>query len=404
MKKLLLLLFVFSGLALNAQENYENGENKSVRTEVVENSDLFKVETNRFGGNWFITVGGGAQMYFGDHNKQMKFTDRLTPAIDAGFGKWFTPGIGIRLMYSGYKAKGVTKMGSGAHNVSNQLYPGIDPKHNLVEQKFNYFHLHGDVMFNLTHLLLGYKDGGRTWGVIPYAGLGLARVYENPKVEEAVITIGLLNSFRISNAFDINLDVRGFMVNDRFDGEGGGRLQEGVLSATLGLSYRIGKKIWDRSKTVYVYDDTELNNLRRQFDELDAENQKLKEALAAGNQKEAETIIEKMQVAAPLLVTFKINKSDLSKEARVNLGMLAEIMKLSDEGTVYVISGFADKGTGNTTFNQKLSEARAQAVYDCLVNEFNVPAEKLTMEPQGGVDNMFYDDPRLSRAVITKAK
>jgi hypothetical protein len=37
----------------------------STMEEKVEYSeDKFKVETNRFWSNWFITVGGGAQIYF----------------------------------------------------------------------------------------------------------------------------------------------------------------------------------------------------------------------------------------------------------------------------------------------------------------------------------------------------
>ena len=40
-------------------------------------TDKYKVETNRFWNNWFITVGGGAQIYFGDHDRQVDFGKRL---------------------------------------------------------------------------------------------------------------------------------------------------------------------------------------------------------------------------------------------------------------------------------------------------------------------------------------
>lgn len=64
------------------------------------------------------------------------------------------------------------------------------------------------------------------------------------------------------------------------------------------------------------------------------------------------------------------------------------------------ISGYADKGTGSPATNERLSKARAEAIYNVLVNEFGVPASQLTTSHYGGVDNMYYDDPRLSRAVI----
>lgn len=68
-------------------------------TESVEySSDKYKVETNRFWSNWFVSVGGGAQVYFGNHDKQADFGDRLSGALDVAVGKWFTPGIGVRFM------------------------------------------------------------------------------------------------------------------------------------------------------------------------------------------------------------------------------------------------------------------------------------------------------------------
>ncbi|MCS2517263.1 hypothetical protein NXW37_26985 [Bacteroides thetaiotaomicron] len=82
----------------------------STTEEKVEYSeDKYKVETNRFWSNWFISAGGGAQIYFGDHDKQVSFGKRLAPALDIAVGKWFTPGIGMRLMYSGLQQKGATQ-------------------------------------------------------------------------------------------------------------------------------------------------------------------------------------------------------------------------------------------------------------------------------------------------------
>ena len=83
--------------------------------------------------------------------------------------------------------------------------------------------------------------------------------------------------------------------------------------------------------------------------------------------------------------------------------MLAEVIKEADPNAVYTITGYADAGTGSKKINERLSKERAQAVYDCLVKEFGVSEKQLRMEYKGGVDNMFYDDPRLSRAVITRS-
>jgi outer membrane protein OmpA-like peptidoglycan-associated protein len=214
--------------------------------------------------------------------------------------------------------------------------------------------------------------------------------------------IGWLNSFRLSDAFDVNLDVRGMFVNDRFDSEGGGRFGEGNLSATVGFTYKFKQRSWGRSKTVYRYDYGDLEGMRQKLNDMSAENERLKRALAEGKKQEAHTIVKKM--AAANLVTFQINKTKLSNEARANLGMLAEVIKQGDSDVVYTISGYADAGTGSSKINERLSKGRAESVYDCLVKEFGVKASQLRINYKGGVENMFYDDPRLSRAVITRGE
>ena len=176
---------------------------------VTYETDKYKVETNKFWSNWFISVGGGAQMLFGDHEKQMKFADRLSPALDVAIGKWFTPGIGIRFMYSGLSWKGVTQ--NGAYG-NGKVY---DASKYLEEQEANYFNLHGDVLFNLSNLFCGYNEK-RIWNVSPYVSLGWARMLDAPKTNEITGSLGLINSFRLCSSLDLQIDVRGTVMNDRF--------------------------------------------------------------------------------------------------------------------------------------------------------------------------------------------
>lgn len=370
-------------------------QTSKVEEKVEYSQDKYKVETNRFWSNWFISAGAGGQVYFGDHDKQAKLKDRISGAVDIAVGKWFTPGIGVRVMYSGWKLKGATQ--TKIHS-TGEAVPG---KENvwLEKSKFNFANFHGDVLFNLSNLLCGYKEN-RVWNFSPYVGLGWARVWEEPTSKEVSADLGFLNTFRLSSALDLNLDIRGTMVNDRFDGEDGHRPEDGMISATLGLTYKFKKRNWDKSKTVYRYEYGDVEAMRQKLNDMSAENERLKNALAEKNVPEARTIIKK--IAAANLVTFMINKTQLTEEARVNLGMLAEVIKQGDKDAKYTITGYADKGTGSKDVNQRLSEKRAQAVYDCLVKEFGVDASQLSIDSKGGVDNMFYDDPRLSRAVITR--
>ena len=191
------------------------------------------------------------------------------------------------------------------------------------------------------------------------------------------------------------------MMSDEFDGEVGHRGGEGLFAATVGFTYKIKPRGWDRSKTVVRTNEAAINNLRRQIDEMRAENERLKRALAE-NQKPTKEVVK--QIVTRNLVIFPIGKSELSNEARANLSLLAEVIKKADSDAVFTVTGYADAGTGSKRINERLSKERAQAVYDCLVNEFGIPESQLRMDSKGGVGNMFYDDPRLSRAVITMSE
>ena len=389
------LALAASGTAL-AQEaqTVQNGD----FTETVEYStDKFKVETNRFWSNWFVSAGGGVNLYFGDHDKQVKFGKRLAPAVDVAIGKWFTPGIGVRFAYSGLSVKGATQ--TGIHSTGEEVPGKGGYGYWLTKQKFNYFNFHLDAMFNVSNLLFGYNPN-RVYSLSPYVGLGVMKTNDTPKATEIAGHFGLLNSFRLCDALDLNLDIRGTLVSDAFDGEASGRGGEGMLSATVGLTYKFKKRGWDKAKTVVRIDNRAINALRQQLSDAEAENERLKRALAEGNREKAKEIVTK---ASANLVTFQIGKATLSNEARANLGMMAEAIKSGDKSVVYTITGYADAGTGSKRLNERLSKRRAEAVFNCLVKEFGVSESQLRVDHKGGVDNMFYDDPRLSRAVITKA-
>ena len=419
--------------ALRAQQTTD-----SVYTVEVRDADKYRVETNRFGANWFIGIGAGAQMYFGDHDKQMRFVDRLTPNFELYFGKWFTPGLGIRLGANGYKIKGVS--GWTGHNlphpsVNYKNYAGYIVDWNpatrtgkvyqhtpanvgypLYETEQQYIHAHADVLFNLSQLVCGYNED-RFYSLIPYAGLGFAASLEkaSPSGEhshELSASVGILNRFRVSRALDINLDIRGAFFNDHFDQEDAsftpqgkvaltsGSWGEGLLTATLGVSYNIPRRGWDRStNTTIRVNENVLNDLRNRLGDLENQNNDLRRQLEAALNREVTP--ENVVSAIPLLVTFPINRWTLSNKDRVNLGFLADALKANPK-LVYSVTGFADKGTGSKKRNIFLARKRAEAVYDCLVKEFGVSESQLKKDSQGGVANMYYNDPRCSRSVLSK--
>lgn len=394
------LLFVFSLFTIGATAQSVEIQRDSI---VVRSSDRYKVVTNRFFSNWFIGGGLGMQMYFGDHNKQMDFGDRLTSSYGVNVGKWFSPGLGVRVGIHGKKIKGLTQ--NGSHSTGERYEGKPWEGYWLTNQEFNYFNLHGDVLFNLSNILYGYK-ADRFYNLIPYAGLGWMVTTDHPEQREVSANLGIHNTFRVSKAIDLTLDFRGSMVNDRFDGEIGERKTEGVLNTLIGLSYKFKNREWVKPEDLYKSESQyEISALRDEMNKLMANNEALRELLASAEKETVTDIQVKDRIlVAPILVTFPINKSTVSNEARVNLGYFAGVINQGRKDIIYKVTGYADKGTGNAQINERLSRERSVAIYNVLVGEFGVNPSQLKVSHEGGVDNMFYDDPRVSRAVIVIAE
>ena len=101
------MLLAFAGVAsvASAQQTVTVTE-----YEVIQVQDKHQVITNPFWSNWFFSVGGGAQVLFGNNDHIGKFRDRIAPTLNVSVGKWVTPGFGLRMQYSGLQSKGFTTM------------------------------------------------------------------------------------------------------------------------------------------------------------------------------------------------------------------------------------------------------------------------------------------------------
>ncbi|MCM1292315.1 MAG: OmpA family protein [Bacteroides sp.] len=360
-----------------------------------------RVITNTFWHNWFIQAGAGAQIGFTEHDRQASIGDRISPALQISVGKWFTPGIGVRLTYNGLSVKGITQNWPNEQNGTHISgpWPGHDgwPFY-LYKQKFNYLNFHFDVMFNLCQMIGGYNPE-RLYSCIPYAGIGIAHVTGTPKNTELAFNCGILNSFRVAKHWDINLEIMSMITDERFSGESGHRHFDALLGATVGATYKFGTVGWDvptASQTVVV-DNERINALRGQIADLEAENDALRN-------RQPEVKVDRVAdlIAAGNVIFFTIDTWQITDKSRANLSFLADAIK--NTTGVYTVTGYADKGTGTPEWNEQLSKRRAEAAYNCLINEFGVPADRLELHYKGGVDDMFYNDPRCSRCVIVIPK
>lgn len=354
--------------------------------------------TNKFFDNWFISVGGGIQWMYGEHDDMAAFKNRITPAVDFSLGKWITPSIGVRAQFGGFTMKGLT-----TDPTAKFIEGPSDDCAGCFEEKFNFFNLHGDLMWNLSNTIGGYRND-RTLEFIPFLGVGYARSHKKdiyPVYKEASATVGLLNKIRLSQAVDFNVELKALLVNDRFDGFEIGQGIEELVSATVGFTYNFKKRGFDKYIEPVPCDYTSYNSkiadLEKKIADADAKAGKLASDLATEKNKKPEVVKSVEYIASPIAVFFPINQSKLTDMDLINLGNFAEAVKKS--GKTYKILGSADKATGNKRINMKLSQDRANSVYNALVNKFGVNPAQLEVIAKGD-ENEPFDKPVLNRVVI----
>lgn len=378
-KGLLFTMLVAVSVCLPAQEKGKT-EDKS-----------YRVETNRFSANWFISGGIGAQMYFGDDNSNADFGKRLAPALDISVGKWFTPGLGIRFSYNGLQAKGASPYADGAYVTGAQYSNGY------YKQKWNVANFHGDVLFDLSNMIGGYNEE-RLYSFIPYLGAGVAHSWSNPTENDFGVNIGLINRFRLSPALNLNVELRSLLMKNSF----GGVSKEGMAGVTVGIAYKLKKRGWKPVSTVPMVPQSQLSDLNDRINALKGENESLKRDLVAARNQKPEVIVKKEAGFVPrLVVVFNIGKSNVSKREYMNIESMSKGVKANPD-KIFTVCGYADKGTGSAVSNMKLSKKRAEAVRDIMVNDFGVPASQLKVEYKGGVDDLFYNSAALSRVAIVE--
>ena len=393
MKKILMLL-AFAGVAsvASAQQTMTVTE-----YEVIQVQDKYQVLTNPFWSNWFFSVGGGAQVLFGNNDHIGKFRDRIAPTLNVSLGKWFTPGLGLRMQYSGLQAKGFTTSETAEYVVGGPREDGS------YKQRWDYMNLHGDILFNLNALFGGYNPN-RVYEIIPYIGAGFTHSESRPHVHAATFNAGIINRFRLSNALDLNLELSATGMEGKFDGEHGGKRDyDGMLGATLGLTYYFPNRGFQRP-VPQIISEIELQQMRNQMNAMAAANMDLQQQLANAQQpvevEETEEVVVTDANIAPRTVFFKIGSYKLSPQEEMNLSYLVSKMK-EFPNAKYTINGYADSATGTPSINQKLSLERAQAVKDLLVKKYGISADRLSIAAGGGVDK--FGQPILNRVVLVES-
>lgn len=358
-------------------------------------TNKYQVFTNKFWDNWFLSFGGGGEMLLGNTDVHADFKDRISPTFNVAVGKWFTPGLGLRMQYSGFQGRGYTR------DAGNVYVDGGREADGFYKQKFKYMNLHGDILFNLSAMFGGYKEH-RVYEFIPYLGAGFSYNYTKPHAKGFTINGGVINKFRLSSAWDLNLEMSIMGGPNKFDGELGGKVDaDATVAASIGFAYKFTKRGFDKQKIQpQLISEAELRNLRSKMNEMAADNQSLRNELA--NATKPVTTIVKPEIVdpdvAPRSAFFKIGSSKLDPTELINLGFIADQMK-EYPNMKFAVKGYADSATGSAATNQRLSQQRANSVVDELVNRHGIERSRfVTIEGMGGVSK--FEKPYLNRMAL----
>jgi len=333
--------------------------------------------TNGFWDNWEISAGAGFNYYhwgYGSHGK-------VGWEVNAAATKWVIPALGVRVQLQG-----------GEHNYR------LSSTANTSE---SYLGLHGDLMVNVSNWVRYRED--RFYSFIPFVGFGLLTT-DLSSSASSYNTLGayagILNKFRLGERFDLNLELKTYA--SKRDQE----VFRKALSVTAGVSYRFNKRNWDRvpqpvDVSGYV---KQINTLK---DDLAAARDDAAAAknAAAEAAKEAEAARLALANVKPVyvdgqssLVFFPIGQSKLTEQDKLRLDQFVNQIKNGNPDKIYTIEGHADSATGSARWNQRLSEARAQSVYDYFVSK-GVDANRLQIKACGDKESP-YGKPANDRVVI----
>ena len=396
MKKNLILLAACGGMLLAANE--AKAQETVVVDETVINTTNVECKDNYYSSwrkNWFIQLGAGAHLPFVEDTRFEKdnWNKQITAIYNVGFGHWFSPYLAFR--FTGFYSASHWDDGNWG--------------------KAKNANLNFELMWDLLNSACGVSNT-RVFSIIPFVGVGGAFTwdYEGGKgnaydrhgnlkdnMWTLPVSAGIQLRFRLCKYVDFFAEGRFMFYSDEWNRDVCNRPFDIDAVAIGGFNINIGGREFASYNPCEYLDY--INSLNNQVNDLRGALATTAAALAAA---EAQLPCPEVQPAAPVrtpapmlsAVRFKINSAVVTNEEMVNVYNVAQWMKSNPDVNV-IIRGYADRDTGTSDYNMKLSERRAQSVYDILTKDYGIDGSRLKCE-QYGSDVQPYDINNWNRIVI----
>ena len=227
--------------------------------------DEYRVVTNSFWDNWFVLGSVGYHAFFGDYGKVEDFAGKLSPDFNVGVGKWFTPGIGVKLQFGMGNSRGYSKEPTpftyGQILINSDGVP-------YWKTKNKWWDLNANVMFNLSRLFCGYEgiDSDKLMNQFIFsAGIGALHHRDiGPQRNEWSGHLEMQYSRFFSKKKNLSLDLKLYttLFQTNFDavtlkatGESS-KWFDNNTGIRIGMTYYFKKRGWERcapcAKPVYI--------------------------------------------------------------------------------------------------------------------------------------------------------
>ena len=346
-----------------------------------------------FNKHFFLDLQGGAQYTLGE----AKFGDLLSPNVQLGLGYQFSPVFGMRLQANGWQSKGGW--------AGFRAQKGETPYN--ANYKFKYVAPGVDFMFNLSNLFCGWNPN-RVLNVTAFAGAGANIAWDNDEVNELAATMknmnaynleylwdgtkvrpygraGLELAFKVSKSVSLMLEGNANIISDKYNSKKADN-PDWYFNALAGVRINLGKSYTKKAKPV----------------EEPAPAPAPKQEYVAPKPEPKPAPVEKKVEEIRRDIFFTINSCKIAPSEDAKIREVVDFLGKNPEAKV-VVTGYADKGTGNDVINDRIAAKRAAAVVWMLTKKYNIPSERITEESKGARVQPFAENAE-NRVTIMIAK
>ena len=333
----------------------------------------------KFSQNWFIDASGSINAWQGsDRSALIDFgtmylkNTKGTPNFGGSLkiGKYVSPVVGLRV-------------GVDMNQATNRY------------GDFVFDNVHGDVLFSLADLFLGYKEN-RFYRPVLFAGAGVVgkgdKFFQVKGLNtEFGMMGGLINNFRLGKSVDLHLDLQATGTRWTIEASkpADTRYIHFDFAALLGLTWNIGGRQFDACEAKTIEADCSEKDARIKV--LEDQINELRNRPVAT--KPCDTVVKFVNVetdgqliSTPFSIFFK--KGSYQITSATDLVNLKEMANSAKAGNYRIrLRGTCDSGTGSKEINQKLAENRCRKVKEELV-KLGFPEKDIVVDAAGGVSEL----------------